>query len=293
MKPKIFIGSSVKGKEIAEALQMLLSFDAWPSVWHQAFPLSKSTIDTLLQSCIEKDFAVFVFSNDDTIKMKDKEYIVARDNVIFESGLFMGMNGKDRCFIVSPRDIPNFHLPSDFSGFTVADYDPQFAEKDLNSALGPAVHLIKQAIKKSGWERFGLYIYPKIVEHPGKNHPLKLYFNFKNITLYPIVVDNFIFEVGADLKVDETFGETIGLNKYKPTLYLDSINGQELWLPQCIIEPGKEILTYISLNEGLGKAAISKAMTDKTAGKISFRCTSLGEQVSVRHYEQSISPATI
>jgi len=97
MIPNIFIGSSVRGLSIAEAIKVNLHYDARCEVWTQAFPLSHNTIDTLLQKCSENAFAIFVFSNDDILNLKEKTLIVARDNVLFESGLFMGMHGKERC----------------------------------------------------------------------------------------------------------------------------------------------------------------------------------------------------
>src|SRR4051812_3939719 len=113
MKPKMFIGSSLEGANIANALQRNLNYEAWATVWTQAFPLSQTTIDTLLIKCAENDFAIFVFSDDDLAKMRGEELKVTRDNVIFEAGLFMGMHGKEQCFIVVPQKVENFHLPSD------------------------------------------------------------------------------------------------------------------------------------------------------------------------------------
>src|SRR4051794_36615175 len=113
MKPRIFIGSSVEGKYIADALQANFEYFAWCTVWEHAFVPSQVTIDSLIKKCTDSDFAIFVFSDDDITKMRNEEHSVTRDNVVFESGLFMGELGKDRVFIVKPRDVTDFHLLTD------------------------------------------------------------------------------------------------------------------------------------------------------------------------------------
>src|SRR6266404_5288638 len=115
MKPRIFLASSVEGKRIAEALQANLEYDAVSTVWDQAFTLSTSTMDQLLYYCTENDFAVFVFSDDDIAKIRGGEFSVARDNVVFECGMFIGMHGKDSAFVVAPRNA-GLRLPTDLLG---------------------------------------------------------------------------------------------------------------------------------------------------------------------------------
>src|SRR5262245_35774576 len=118
MKPTIFIASSVEGKEIADAIQLNLDHYARATVWYQTFPLSQTTIETLLKNCSNNDFAIFVFSPDDSAKIRGQQYDIARDNVLFEAGLFMGMHGKERGFIVTPQGSPAFHIPTDLLGLT-------------------------------------------------------------------------------------------------------------------------------------------------------------------------------
>ena len=130
MKPRIFIGSSVEGKDVADALQLAFHYDARCTVWHQAFPISGTTVDTLLRNSAENDFAIFVLSGDDRSVIRKQQYDVARDNVLFESGLFMGMHGRERAFIVTPQGAPSFHIPSDLLGLTTATYDPEWAKSN-------------------------------------------------------------------------------------------------------------------------------------------------------------------
>ena len=59
----------------------------------------------------------------------------------------MGALGKSRVFIVKPKGVADFRLPSDLAGFTSADYDPQRSDGDLASALAPAAQKMRKAIR--------------------------------------------------------------------------------------------------------------------------------------------------
>lgn len=151
MKPKLFIGSSVEGLEIASAIQKNLYHDAHVAVWNQGISqLSQTIFEALLNSLRDHDFGVFVFSADDILKMREKEFRAARDNVIFELGLFAGRLGRNRSFIVMPEGIKEFHLPTDLLGITTAVFRPDQAEENMEAALGAACHDIRKQIKKLG-----------------------------------------------------------------------------------------------------------------------------------------------
>jgi len=67
MKARVFIGSSVEGDEVANAIQESLDQYQYAevSVWNQGiFDLSRGTIETLTQTLNNVDFSVFVFSPD-------------------------------------------------------------------------------------------------------------------------------------------------------------------------------------------------------------------------------------
>jgi O-acetyl-ADP-ribose deacetylase (regulator of RNase III) len=70
----------------------------------------------------------------------------ARDNVIFELGMFIGRLGRDRTFMLTPRSAV-LHLPSDLAGLTTARYDAlRFESGDERSAVAPACRTIRQAV---------------------------------------------------------------------------------------------------------------------------------------------------
>lgn len=75
--------------------------------------------------------------------------MVVRDNVLFELGLFIGALGKDRCFIVRPRNI-DLHLPTDLLGITPADYEAERSDGDVAAAVNHACVLVKRKIAQLG-----------------------------------------------------------------------------------------------------------------------------------------------
>lgn len=151
MKPKIFIGSSVESLTIAYSVQENLEHNAECTVWNQGiFNLSETSLDSLVKSLEGFDFGIFVVGPEDVLKLRGEEFKAARDNVIFELGLFIGKLGKSRNFILAPRGQQNFHLPTDLLGLTPADYDPNRSDGNLNAALGPACNKILRAIQSLG-----------------------------------------------------------------------------------------------------------------------------------------------
>ena len=151
MKPRIFIGSSVEGLDIAHLIQVALEHDFEPVVWTQGvFELTKTSLESLMKASCNFSFAIFVVSKDDMTVMRRTERHVARDNVIFELGLFIGKLSRECVFVVSPRG-PEFAVsfPTDLLGITVADYDPSRTDGNLEAALGPACTKIKNAIRKA------------------------------------------------------------------------------------------------------------------------------------------------
>ena len=151
MKPRAFIASSGETLDVAYALQENLEREAEITVWSQAiFEPSKTALDSLISSLEEFDFGIFVFGPDDEVKLRGEQYQIARDNVVFELGLFVGKLGKDRNFLVMPRGQESFHLPTDLLGVTPVSFDPDRQDGNISAALGPACSKITKAIRKYG-----------------------------------------------------------------------------------------------------------------------------------------------
>ena len=147
-KPRIFIGSSSEGIEIARAIQSELYKDYSVEIWNQntVFGLGSATIEALEVAVELYDFGIFVFTPDDEITMRESEHKVPRDNVIFELGLFIGKLGRYRAFAVQPHGT-EIQLPSDLKGMSIASYDPDSV--NIDAAIGPACRQIRTAVKSA------------------------------------------------------------------------------------------------------------------------------------------------
>ena len=148
-KPRIFIASSVESLDVADAINVNLEHQAEVTVWKNGFKLSSTSIDSLVEKSTIMDFAIFIFTPDDLATIRDQSKYIVRDNVLFELGLFTGTLGKDRCFIVKPRDV-ELHFPTDLLGLTPADYDGDRSDGDLTSAVNYPCVLIKKQVADVG-----------------------------------------------------------------------------------------------------------------------------------------------
>lgn len=145
MKPKIFIGSSKEGLPIADAIQAELQYTAFTEIWSQIDFLSSTTLDTLIEKAINSNFAIFVFTPDDILHIRNNEVKAVRDNVIFECGLFMGAIDRFRVYFIKPRGV-DIHLPTDLWGITPGEYDPE--HENPRAAVGPFCREVERLIKK-------------------------------------------------------------------------------------------------------------------------------------------------
>jgi hypothetical protein len=149
-RPVLFIGSSSESLDVAYAAQENLVDCAQAIVWTQGlFALSKSFLESLLDTLDEAQFGLFVFASDDLTRIRGQVMETARDNVIFELGLFIGRLGRERTFIIMPKDDVDLHLPSDLLGINTATFVPPEKQKLLVAALGPACNRARRAIQEA------------------------------------------------------------------------------------------------------------------------------------------------
>lgn len=291
MKPRIFIASSVEGKDVADALEIGLQHDGVCTAWHEAFPLSQNTIDTLLRRCAENDFAIFVFSPDDRVTIRSQKYASTRDNVLFESGLFMGMHGKSRAFIVMSHEIPDFHVPSDLLGFTPATYDHERAKTDAPGALGAAVAKIRLDIKQSIWaqRRLEIKAYGSKLAPAGGliTYRLKLNLTFTNPHGVAVAIESKGFAFATDLRPDPLTKLRPG-EKYKFAFLVGQKNAKDLYVPTCILEPQQSVTSWIPIDPAIPDKALEDKINLRQVGTLYYRVIWLEDVPTARMFEDKV-----
>jgi hypothetical protein len=149
MKPELFIGSSVEGLNITEAIEQDLQHRFIVTSWKSGvFNLGSNALDDLLEQLSKSDFGIFVFTADDITKIRAKAYSTVRDNVLYELGLYTGKLGRRNTFIIKPSTTPEeFHLPTDLIGISIGTFD--VTRDNKNAAVSPFCGQIKSQVFNS------------------------------------------------------------------------------------------------------------------------------------------------
>jgi hypothetical protein len=148
MKPKLFIGSSTEGRQVADAIHVELQSEAECIVWTQGvFGLSESNVQSLMKQVHTSEFGFFVFSPDDAVRIRGRLFSAPRDNVVYELGLFSGALGPERCFFATPEST-DIHLPTDLLGMTAGWYETERRDKNMQAAVGPFCTKVRNKIRE-------------------------------------------------------------------------------------------------------------------------------------------------
>lgn len=123
-EPRIFLGSSGKQVQLVQALTQGLEDIVHVEPWTTSFNPGTTTIERLLELTKEVDFAAFIFAKDDWTSStahltEESSQASPRDNVVFEAGLFGGVLGMRRTFILHAEGAK---LPTDLLGLTCIRY---------------------------------------------------------------------------------------------------------------------------------------------------------------------------
>jgi hypothetical protein len=145
-KPRIFLGSSTLQTKLLQALTRGLEDVAQVEPWTASFNPGTTTLGRLLELAHEVDFATFVFARDDWTTNNPAAsqpggagQASPRDNVVFEAGLFGGVLGMRRTFILHASGAK---LPSDLLGLTLIRYGEAMTAaemRDVNQKLRRAI----------------------------------------------------------------------------------------------------------------------------------------------------------
>ncbi len=171
MKPKLFIGCSTDGTDVAFAVQQNLDDDADITVWNQGFfELSGNALNELERAVKTFDFAIFIFKPEDKLFSKEEEHFVTRDNVIFETGLFIGRLGSNKVYMLKPKG-NMLKIPSDLLGITIGEYSS--SQSNLVSATAPFCTKVRSMIKKYSSETLPLFS-NKLVKEDAVRYEIKI-----------------------------------------------------------------------------------------------------------------------
>jgi Predicted nucleotide-binding protein containing TIR-like domain len=149
-KPRIFLGSSGKQAKLVQALTRGLEDVARVDPWTTSFNPGTTTLERLVELAHEVDFAAFVFAQDDWTAVSPPASPAAesgqaspRDNVVFEAGLFGGVLGMRRSFILHANGAK---LPTDLLGLTSIRYGDATSAAEMKAVT----QKLRKAIEDEG-----------------------------------------------------------------------------------------------------------------------------------------------
>jgi hypothetical protein len=152
-KPRIFLGSSTKQEKLLQALTRGLEDIAHVQPWTTSFDPGTTTLERLIELTHEVDFAAFVFARDDWTAQDPAASAAGqaspRDNVVFEAGLFGGVLGMRRTFILHASGAK---LPTDLLGLTSIRYGEELTDAEMEGIN----RKLRKAIENEGGRIAGI-----------------------------------------------------------------------------------------------------------------------------------------
>lgn len=152
--PRLFIGSSAEGRVVAHNLQAVLEDRkvCEVEVWDQGvFEPGGYALDSLFQVARRSDYAVLVASPDDVTISRDNTSASVRDNIILEFGLFLGILGRERTYLLATGDVK---LPTDILGLMRLPYSER-SDGNVGAAVNAAALQIAGQVERHGHREDG------------------------------------------------------------------------------------------------------------------------------------------
>lgn len=284
-----FIASSSEGKEVAAAIRSILDPDFYITLWTQdTFYTGSYTIPDLVRKMGMVDFGIFVVTPDDKAMIRADTYTIGRDNVLLEAGMSIMRHGQERCFLVCPRDVPDFHLPSDLSGVTVARYDSKL-RPDVRSALGAPCDEIKASLRRLEHRSLHITATAMVTSDPKVTYGAKVLFKIRNPTPCPVVMISRFFDgARSKLRIHPDHQLRSHADRYKlqlqPVNYLlkGSSTPQDVYRDEWIIPAGDWCDAWIPLEPRYSESDIETVLAKKNLGAWHYTCVWLEEPVGRR-----------
>ena len=157
-KAKVFIASSGRTLTLAAKLRDALQTDVCEArVWSEEGRCQPGVMITeMLESAAEEvDFAVIILVKDDVMVKEGGDTLKARDNCVFEAGLFRGTIGQKRCFLVT--SVKESDLPSDLCGIISIPFEEPADLTDriaCAKAIAPVAADLKGRVQSEGRSAF-------------------------------------------------------------------------------------------------------------------------------------------
>lgn len=147
--PRVFIGSSQAGYDVAEMMTALLRPDVMPHLWtNNLFRAGAYALETLEEQVRTCKYAIIIATPDDLALMDSSKHRTLQPDSALQLGLFLGAMGRQRAYLLVP-DSP-LHVPDALSGLTIVRYNHEHflsVPSERNSTLSDAVFKFKDAIR--------------------------------------------------------------------------------------------------------------------------------------------------
>jgi len=160
-KPYLFIGSSSEALDIVGDCVSALDRVAACVPWNQAPGFSESgsttTFETLTEIVYRFDYALFLFTADDDLVSRGKQYKAPRDNVIWEHGLFLTALGPKRVQAIIEKSNPEPKFPTDHLGVNAPRFEYRKSDRThCRAAITSAVQGFANCITQNRFRKIDL-----------------------------------------------------------------------------------------------------------------------------------------
>src|SRR6266542_1643075 len=141
---RVFLGSSSKAMNLTKRIaSWIAAAGAQPVAWNTAFKPGQIILPELIKFAHETDAAIFIFAEDDRVRIGKTWQMQTRDNVLIEYGMFSSVKGTEKA-IVCREGGPK--MPTDLGGVvyvTISASNPRLGKVDV-------IEWVKDLIARSG-----------------------------------------------------------------------------------------------------------------------------------------------